>query len=665
MALRYFLACWLVPSCLVSGEPLAYGLLGQKVHLKPTITGHPDDILWKHDGNKVVEFNGKEEQVYSHYQSRVTLDWVSAELDITDLRHEDSGKYVLETYVNKEMHRFYYKLEVIDKVTKPSVSCDVNSSSSDTRGAWATLTCSAEPTQPQSLMKYEWESSGNVLPGPQLTILLEDEPDDKTYTCRVSNPLTFETTTFAAKTCSSDESSSVALAVSLSIFFIFLLLLLLAVVFCKLKNKACFAKSNRDDLEKSSSPTEERDQDDEKTHFLDRATTLPSNQPLRPLVPDYSDTATDLPDDNHREHEAADSDKGEESKKEEDEIEDEKSPAANGLSPPSLPLPLKSPDKETEVTAGEREDDANLDQVHGETESHSPNLEKRTEPDESTEEDRPSTAPEHNTSETASCEHHPKLSEEETHAKEDDQPEMDKNVSGGKRESDGEETENLCEDTSQSPTPKNTDKTQTNLFEKSPNAALPGPDHQVEGESRPESECEGQLDSSAAEEEDDEGKTEEDRPSTSPEPNMPETASGEHHSKLPEGETHAKEDDQPEMEKTVSGDNRETDGEETENPYSVTSQSPTPKNTDNTQTNTFEKSPNAKIPDPDHQVEGESRHDAECEGKLDSSAAEEEDGEGKTEEKMKDECDPKEEKPDNKSESEDKEGEKKTEAVEK
>ena len=72
----------------------------------------------------------------------------------------------------------------------------MNSSSSE-----ATLTCSAEPTQPQSLMKYEWESSGNVQPGPELTILLEDEPDEKIYTCRVSNPLTSETTTFAAKTC--------------------------------------------------------------------------------------------------------------------------------------------------------------------------------------------------------------------------------------------------------------------------------------------------------------------------------------------------------------------------------------------------------------------------------------------------------------------------------
>ena len=92
-----------------------YVLLGQKVHLKPTMPGHSDDILWKHNGNKVVEFNGREEQVFSHYQSRVTLDWVSAELDITDLRHEDSGNYELETFVNKQMHRFHYKLLVIGR----------------------------------------------------------------------------------------------------------------------------------------------------------------------------------------------------------------------------------------------------------------------------------------------------------------------------------------------------------------------------------------------------------------------------------------------------------------------------------------------------------------------------------------------------------------------
>ncbi|XP_026231623.1 surface protein-like [Anabas testudineus] len=166
----------------------------------------PDEILWKHNGNKVVEFDGKEEQVYDVYENRVTLDWVSAELSISNLRYEDSGEYEVETYTKKVFDRTPFKLEVIDKVPKPTISCQRdNDSSSTTHGNQATLSCSAESRQPQYL-QYEWISHGTVQPGQKLTITLND--DNEEYSCRVSNPLTSETTKFTAKDCNSDESSS-------------------------------------------------------------------------------------------------------------------------------------------------------------------------------------------------------------------------------------------------------------------------------------------------------------------------------------------------------------------------------------------------------------------------------------------------------------------------
>ncbi len=99
--------------CLVAGQSPKYALKGLEVKLKSDITGIPDEILWKHEGNKVVEFDGKEEQVYSPYEGRITLDWHSAELDITNLRYEDSGEYVLEAYVKKVLQRLDHQLEVI------------------------------------------------------------------------------------------------------------------------------------------------------------------------------------------------------------------------------------------------------------------------------------------------------------------------------------------------------------------------------------------------------------------------------------------------------------------------------------------------------------------------------------------------------------------------
>ncbi|XP_040912618.1 CD48 antigen-like [Toxotes jaculatrix] len=224
MSRRFSLVFSILTSFPVSGQSPTYGLLGQMFYLKPGIAEHPDDILWKHNGSKVVEFNGKEETVYGFYKGRVALGRTTAELNMTDLRYEDSGHYELETYKNKQLRTRQYKLEVIDKVTKPTISCDVTDGKSDVHGTKATLMCSANPTRPQSLMKLEWV--GNVQSGPNLTITLEGEDDDKKYTCRVSNPLTSATATFTAKDCYSGGSSPVALDASLSIITILIALAL-------------------------------------------------------------------------------------------------------------------------------------------------------------------------------------------------------------------------------------------------------------------------------------------------------------------------------------------------------------------------------------------------------------------------------------------------------
>ncbi|XP_058478739.1 aspartic and glutamic acid-rich protein-like isoform X12 [Solea solea] len=268
MVRRFFLAWCVLTSCIVSGQP-TYVLQGQTFQLRPDITRQPDEILWKHNGNKVVEFNGKEEDVYGQYQHRVTLDWVTAELDIIDVRSEDSGEYELEAYRENLLYNFHYELQVIGRVAKPTISCNMSSGSSNTHGTQATLTCSAEPTHPQSVLKYEWQSRGNVLLGPKLTINLEDEDADQIHTCVVSNPLTNEKATFTSKSCYSD--SPVALVASLVTIFIVLICVALAIVFCKLKRKACFAKQNKDEEQRS--PAESK-------HLLDQASTLPSHQRL-------------------------------------------------------------------------------------------------------------------------------------------------------------------------------------------------------------------------------------------------------------------------------------------------------------------------------------------------------------------------------------------------
>uniref|UniRef100_A0A3Q3MLD3 Immunoglobulin subtype domain-containing protein n=1 Tax=Labrus bergylta TaxID=56723 RepID=A0A3Q3MLD3_9LABR len=116
MGCFYFLASFLFTSCLVLGaeSPTKYVLKGTGESLKPTFSGQPNSILWKHNGNKVVEFDSREEQVYGAYKNRITLDWATAELEITGLKFEDRGLYEVEVDINNMLHLSEFKLEVID-----------------------------------------------------------------------------------------------------------------------------------------------------------------------------------------------------------------------------------------------------------------------------------------------------------------------------------------------------------------------------------------------------------------------------------------------------------------------------------------------------------------------------------------------------------------------
>ncbi|XP_078118153.1 uncharacterized protein LOC144525315 isoform X2 [Sander vitreus] len=488
MCRRYFLAYFTFYSCLVAGQSPKYALKGQEFFIKPDVAGHPDGILWKHSGNKVVEFNGNEQQVYTPYENRITLDWVSAELSITELRFEDSGDYELEIEVNKGLHRSIYELEVIDKVAKPTISCEMSNGSSSRSGQ---LVCSAEPRQPQSLMKFEWRTHGGVQPGPELTISLGEEHDDDVHSCSVSNPLSKETATFTAKDCYTDQSSSVAVIASIISIFVIVLLVVLGILYCKVCHKACFATA---DLEKQSPSCKTEGSDKKKAHgdenksLLHRTDTIPSQQPLcnlaqagskknidqhkktvSPPSPSRSESPSPLDLNN-----LACSDKGDsesdqlrdraedivplcdpsdsekanepdpagvsydlEPEKEADE-EEQAAPASaetTSAAQPHSPLTESCLNMAPKDATGEHKEDANSDQVTGEIadkngrESDSSGEEERNESDDSIEDKQPSTVPEQKGSETLLHEHDSNLSQDETQTRESNQQEKVKPVS--------------------------------------------------------------------------------------------------------------------------------------------------------------------------------------------------------------------------------------------
>lgn len=92
---------------------MTYKFQGQQIQWPPVVTKPPKEILWKHNSNKVVEFDGTVDYVYGSYVGRVTLNKLTAQLQINDLRLEDSGKYESEVYLEERWQETSFELQVI------------------------------------------------------------------------------------------------------------------------------------------------------------------------------------------------------------------------------------------------------------------------------------------------------------------------------------------------------------------------------------------------------------------------------------------------------------------------------------------------------------------------------------------------------------------------
>ncbi|XP_072300222.1 lymphocyte function-associated antigen 3-like [Eucyclogobius newberryi] len=205
MALLYFHWWFILNLTLVAGQ--YYVLKGREAILTPSLPKAPDDILWKHNGDKVITFNTAEECVFGSYEGRVTLAWTTAELSIADVRYEDSGEYELEAFIGDRPHQSQFMLKVLDKVSVPVIRCEMSEESGDGHNRSATLLCSSESDTPEALT-IKWNVDGESHQGQTLPIALGNKQDDITYSCTANNPLLQETSSFMAKDCYTGSTTS-------------------------------------------------------------------------------------------------------------------------------------------------------------------------------------------------------------------------------------------------------------------------------------------------------------------------------------------------------------------------------------------------------------------------------------------------------------------------
>ncbi|KAM9820322.1 lymphocyte function-associated antigen 3-like [Neosynchiropus ocellatus] len=198
-------ACLFFTFSLAAAQMREYILKHDEIQLWPPSLGRLEKIFWRHNGQRVT-FDGSKLDADYFYQDRIIMDQRTATLFIRDLRLEDRGEYELEVWVKGQNHQTrkeFYRWEVTAEVSITSVSCEMDGDHQ------ATLVCSAESSHPQ-LLSYEWSFNRTKHRGSNLTIGLEDEHDERVFTCRVSSPLSEDKATLAARKCYPETPEAVS-----------------------------------------------------------------------------------------------------------------------------------------------------------------------------------------------------------------------------------------------------------------------------------------------------------------------------------------------------------------------------------------------------------------------------------------------------------------------
>ncbi|XP_048048682.1 lymphocyte function-associated antigen 3 isoform X2 [Megalobrama amblycephala] len=224
-----------------------YEEVGNEIILTPRIRGKPEDILWKHNDNKVLEYDGSKVDEYGSFRGRVVVDFETGELTIRKLNSQDSGQYQADIVINGKVQSSSHTLTVLDALVEPQVNCELDEISDVKK-----LLCSVES---QTLISYEWSGPNiNVHSGHELVVDKQEENLDSVYTCTVKNRVNRKSTDFTLKDCHTGREGSAVLVPVLIVTALLLIVLIalavfLYIVYRRKKQKLRSSESRNTDTE--------------------------------------------------------------------------------------------------------------------------------------------------------------------------------------------------------------------------------------------------------------------------------------------------------------------------------------------------------------------------------------------------------------------------------
>ncbi|XP_023259931.1 lymphocyte function-associated antigen 3-like [Seriola lalandi dorsalis] len=168
----------------------SYSEVGGTLILTPPFSGAITSILWKHDGNLVVELVGNEVDYYGKFRGMATLDTTTGRLEIKNMNKIYAGWYTVE--INNQVQSQEYNVELIKKVPKPEVAFKPLACSPALLNC--TMTCDGD-TSEAGPVTYSWrEGDGDWIPGEKDRDIKNDEETKKvkTFSCQMKNPVSEE-----------------------------------------------------------------------------------------------------------------------------------------------------------------------------------------------------------------------------------------------------------------------------------------------------------------------------------------------------------------------------------------------------------------------------------------------------------------------------------------
>ncbi|XP_028847548.1 uncharacterized protein DDB_G0290685-like [Denticeps clupeoides] len=168
---------------------VAHGERGGNITLNPKTMGEIHDIVWKHNGVKVLEYDQSQTIVSEPFKKRAILNFHSGELTIRQLSSGDDGVY--ESQINGKAQSMH-NIKVLEAVTQPTVTCEL------TDDAHFALRCSIGNDAPA---EYQWTGPKiHSQPGSELQISKDENPES-VFTCDVRNAVSAKSAQFTPKDC--------------------------------------------------------------------------------------------------------------------------------------------------------------------------------------------------------------------------------------------------------------------------------------------------------------------------------------------------------------------------------------------------------------------------------------------------------------------------------